>query len=119
MPRKRSAAAKRPIRPEDRRRLTFDVYQLATRRTVDPSHSLRERLAQFALGLTGEAGEAAEVIKKHLFHDRRGIRDHLKEELGDVLWYLARLADEEGISLEDLARGNLRKLRARRPEPEA
>jgi NTP pyrophosphatase (non-canonical NTP hydrolase) len=70
------------------------------------------------LGLTGEAGEVAEKIKKVL-RDKNGLIDkntrrELKKELGDVLWYLANLATEIGLSLEEIARANLKKLASRK-----
>ncbi len=58
-----------------------------------------------ALGLTGEAGEVAEIIKKHL-----------REELGDVLWYLTVLAEMNGLTLAEIAVENIHKLKARYPE---
>jgi NTP pyrophosphatase (non-canonical NTP hydrolase) len=71
-----------------------------------------------ALGLCGEAGEAAEKVKKairddggELTHERR---EALAAELGDVLWYVAQLATEAGLDLDELARSNLDKLLSRR-----
>jgi NTP pyrophosphatase (non-canonical NTP hydrolase) len=65
-----------------------------------------------ALGLAGEAGEVADKVKKE-------IRDHIEDtpglirELGDVLWYVTACARELGVTLEDVAIGNLRKLEDR------
>ena len=69
------------------------------------------------LGLCGEAGEVADKVKKVL-RDRGGvfdaqIRDDLRLELGDVLWYLAQLASELDLDLEDIAAANLAKLASR------
>jgi len=71
-----------------------------------------------ALGLTNEAGEVAGKIKK-IFRDKGGViseqdRDALGAELGDVLWYLAQVATELGLSLEAIAARNLDKLSDRR-----
>ena len=70
-----------------------------------------------ALGLCGEAGEAAEKVKKALRDDGGALtperREALGGELGDVLWYLAQLATEAGLDLDELAAGNLAKLRSR------
>jgi NTP pyrophosphatase (non-canonical NTP hydrolase) len=70
-----------------------------------------------ALGLVGEAGEVAEKIKK-LIRDKGGLveekdRELLKKELGDVLWYIAALADVFQIELEDIAKTNIDKLKSR------
>jgi NTP pyrophosphatase (non-canonical NTP hydrolase) len=70
-----------------------------------------------ALGLTNEAGEVAGKIKK-IFRDKGGVigdaeRDALKAELGDVLWYVAQVATELGLSLDEVAQHNLDKLLSR------
>lgn len=67
-----------------------------------------------ALGLAGETGEVCEKVKKSIRGDREIDRKEMTRELGDVLWYLANLADDLGIALEDVARANLEKLRSRR-----
>lgn len=69
------------------------------------------------LGLAGEAGEVADKVKKVL-RDADGcfdeqIREDLKLELGDVLWYVAQLASELDLSLESVAAANLEKLSSR------
>jgi len=66
------------------------------------------------LGLANEAGEVAGKIKK-IFRDKEGVigdteREALKGELGDVLWYLAQVSTELGLSLDDIAEHNIVKL---------
>lgn len=70
------------------------------------------------LGLCGESGEVSEKIKK-VIRDRQGqvddqVRSEIAKELGDVLWYVAQLATELGLSLDDVAAGNLEKLASRK-----
>ena len=70
-------------------------------------------LSYAALGLTGEAGEYAEKIKKYI---RDGVLDKslAVKELGDVLWYLTASAKELGYSLQDVAEINAVKLLSRK-----
>lgn len=69
------------------------------------------------LGLTGEAGEAADKIKK-IIRDKDGVaseedRAEIVKELGDVLWYVASLARYLDAPLSDVAKGNIDKLESR------
>lgn len=73
----------------------------------------RYRKLNFALGLAGEAGETADLIKKVIFHGRDYDRKKLLLELGDVAWYLAMLAHEYGFTLHEIMEANVAKLRAR------
>jgi len=70
------------------------------------------------MGLAGEAGEVSEKIKK-LFRDKNGEADEdtkkeLEKELGDVLWYLAQIATEFDLSLDEVAQKNIDKLFSRK-----
>ena len=69
-------------------------------------------LAYCALGLTGESGEYAEKVKK-LIRDGKLDKPLAAKELGDVLWYLTRSANELGYTLTDIAEINLVKLTSR------
>lgn len=96
--------------------MNFSEYQEAARRTVDPDMIHEEALAAWGLGIGGESGEVLELVKKHLFHGRELSREKMKLELGDVLWYLANMASENDLTLEEIAIANDEKLRARWPE---
>jgi len=72
----------------------------------------RERLIENALGLTGEAGEVSEKIKK-LFRDNRIDDDAVLRELGDVLFYTVALSNIFGGSLIKLIELNMEKLNER------
>ncbi len=97
--------------------MTFNEYQQAALRTANttPERPRKERLAHWALGLAGESGETAEMVKKHLFHDHDLDHTALVKELGDVLWYLAVLARELDVNLEEVALNNIAKLQRRYP----
>lgn len=100
--------------------IDFDEYQRAARKTaIYPEGS---RVTYPALGLAGEAGEVCELIKKAIRDGevgpdgRRTIKiDEVKvaRELGDVLWYVAALAGDLGLSLGDIATMNIAKLGSR------
>ena len=96
--------------------MTFDDYQQLAARTLSPGQSPDDRLANAALGLTGEAGEVAEHVKKHLFHGTPLDRAAVAKELGDCLWYLAALASALDLDLSDVGTRNIEKLRRRYPE---
>lgn len=69
------------------------------------------------LGLTGEAGETADKVKK-ILRDKDGVvssedSELLVKELGDVLWYLAAISRYLGVPLSEVAKGNLDKLESR------
>ena len=76
-----------------------------------------DNLTYPALGLCGEAGECAEKVKKAIRDDGGALteerRDALAAELGDVLWYMAQLATEAGLDLDEIAEDNLAKLLSR------
>lgn len=74
------------------------------------------RLINGLMGLNGEAGEAIDILKKHLFQGHELDREHLAKELGDVAWYLAVTADALGYTLEEILTMNVQKLRARYPD---
>ena len=68
------------------------------------------------LGLAGESGEVADAIKRHLYQGHTLDLPHMKEELGDVLWYAALACKCGGFSMSDVMRGNIEKLKLRYPD---
>jgi NTP pyrophosphatase (non-canonical NTP hydrolase) len=75
-----------------------------------------DRLSHAALGLAGEAGEVADQIKKSQYEGGTLDEHKLVNEMGDTLWYLTYLCGRLGITIPDLAKLNIRKLAARRPD---
>ena len=94
---------------------TLAEYQMEARRTVSRAPTEDQRLLDAAAGLAEEAGEVLSHVRKHLLQGRPLDRDALTLELGDALWCVAITADTLGISLEEVARRNVDKLRARHP----
>jgi NTP pyrophosphatase (non-canonical NTP hydrolase) len=93
--------------------LTLKDYQQAAL-TTTRGHDKDNELFHLVLGLTGETGEVAEKFKKLIRDKNSDVAqldiDDMTKELGDVLWYLAVLADFLGLSLEEVAHTNLTKL---------
>jgi NTP pyrophosphatase (non-canonical NTP hydrolase) len=95
---------------------SFETYQRESRKTWGVI-SMDHPVVYPTLGLVNEAGEVAGKIKK-IFRDRDGViseedRQALKQELGDVLWYLTQICTESDLSLEEVAEANLTKLFSR------
>lgn len=63
-----------------------------------------------ALGLAGEAGEVADIHKKHFYHKPKDYRDELRLELGDVYFYLLKVQDLWGFTTEEILEANREKL---------
>ena len=95
--------------------MDFPIYQLQAMRTAKPMEPADD-LMHAALGLAGEAGEFADAIKKHLVYGRELDRENAIEELGDVLWFVALGCATLGVSMVEVAQGNIDKLRKRYPE---
>ena len=89
--------------------MTFDEYQEFARSTAIYPEDCK--VIYPTLGLCGEAGEVAEKIKRHLRDGKTLFGVGL--ELGDVLWYISALADDLGVTLEEVAQANVDKLQSR------
>jgi len=95
-------------------------YQLQAARTLitaptQPLTDAETMIIWNAIGLAGEAGEVVDHIKKAIFH-RHGLDTaKVQEELGDLLWYVAGLCTQLGLSLDNVMDGNIKKLEQRYP----
>lgn len=96
--------------------MDFYDYQEASRRTRNPEVTGWASSMEAALGISGEAGEIAELVKKSNFQGHELDPERVKEEVGDLLWYLAELADFIGFDLSDAAAANIEKLKKRYPD---
>jgi len=93
--------------------MDFTTYQTKSHKTAGYP-SIGHPVIYPTLGLVNEAGEVAGKIKK-VFRDKDGeiseeTREALKAELGDVLWYIAQVATELNLSLDEIAEYNITKL---------
>ncbi len=93
--------------------MTLNEYQKFAAQGIHTATLEREPVVGFALGLAGEAGEVVDDIKKRIFHGREVPIEHTAEELGDVMWYVANIASQYNLSLEDILIQNVVKLQAR------
>ena len=102
--------------------MDFDEYQKLSMRSfkTEPGLTVQQSKAMLGcIGLAGEVGECTEPVKKWFFHHKRSadeVRNELREELGDVLWYAACLASAFDLNLQDIADYNVKKLLERYPE---
>lgn len=101
--------------------LTMDEYQAAALKTAKFANR-DVGIICCLLGLGGEVGEVQEKAKKHIRKmsqvsmqdsDVEALAEQLKKELGDVLWYIATLANHLGLTLSDIGNANLEKLASR------
>lgn len=96
--------------------MTFDDYEIAAARTINPSLSPADRLLDAAAGLAEEAGEVLGIVRKERMQHRPRDAARLREELGDALWCLTITARSAGLTLEEVAATNVEKLEARHPD---
>jgi NTP pyrophosphatase (non-canonical NTP hydrolase) len=106
--------------------MDFKQYQKLTNTTAKYPQQLDKALPYLALGLNGESGEVAEIVKKivrkgldfKLLTDQTilepdSLRSQIKAELGDCLWYIAQTCDQCNFDLEEVAQANIDKLTQR------
>lgn len=97
----------------------FEQYQQDVVRTLAEHPDKGFGLAILGLGLAGEAGEAADIIKKVVGHKHpldEATSLKLLAELGDVMWYVAAIAHTLDIGLESIVQYNVEKLAKRYPD---
>lgn len=85
-------------------------FEAISSRMADPKNI---RLLHAALGLSTEAGEIQDQLKKSIFYGKSLDTVNLVEEAGDIMWFLAILADALGTSFEEIQEKNIAKLKAR------
>lgn len=96
--------------------MTPNEYQSAAMRTSSKKITIVEHIVNGALGLAGESGEVADIVKKAMFQGHAIDKEHIAKELGDVLWYVAETATAIGYDLETIMQMNIDKLMKRYPD---
>ena len=96
--------------------MNLNEYQQLAQRTSGDTRPASDKIRNGVLGMCGEAGECADMLKKYFFQGHELNREKLAEEVGDVLWYIAEAAAGLGVSLEEIAQRNIDKLKARYPQ---
>ena len=71
------------------------------------------RLLHASMGMATEAAEFIDILKKHIFYGKELDAEHLEEEIGDLLWYIAEALNALGLDLDQVMENNIRKLRIR------
>ena len=92
--------------------ISFNEYQIHAYNLIS-EEGKKDMITNGVLGLAGEAGECCDIVKKYKYQGHELDKEHLKDELGDVLWYIAETASGLGITLEEVATYNLNKLHKR------
>lgn len=96
-------------------KMGLNEYQQLAMRTAG-TNTISAKIENGILGLCGESGECADMLKKYYYQEHELDKDELAKELGDVLWYCAELATGLGLTLEEVAQRNIDKLKRRYPE---
>lgn len=99
--------------------MNFNEYEALANRTAKDLNSPAANLAHAALGLSTEVGEFNTVVKRVAIYNKPitdEFRADMAEELGDLLWYVALAAHHLGISMHQMARDNIEKLKRRFPD---
>ena len=92
--------------------MNFETYQTEARKTAIYD-KLNHSVIYPTLGLSGETGEIANKVQKVLRDNTEFPVDDLSREIGDCIWFLANLAQDLGLSLDTIAKENLKKLKSR------
>lgn len=96
--------------------MNLEQYSPLAIRTLNDLESSEANLAHMALGITGEAGEVADIIKKHYAYGKSLDTLHLVEEVGDIMFYLNGLLAEIDVEWDEVLEVNIKKLEARYPD---
>lgn len=91
-------------------------YQKLTKTTAKKHDNKELALSNWALGIIGEAGDISSCIKKVVFHKNEAVKEGIKENIGDLMWYLSTLCNEFDWELQEILNENIEKLKKRFPQ---
>jgi len=91
-------------------------YQKICLKTAAKYSNKDLEIATWGLGISGEAGDVASCIKKYYAHKDKKVKDGIKENIGDTLWYMAMVCNFFGWQLEEVLEENYQKLATRYPK---
>lgn len=95
--------------------MTGNDYQILAARTINNELAIYEKVNHAVFGMNSEAGEIAGLFQK-VYQGHKIELEHLKKEVGDLLWFIAELCTAYGWELEEVMQMNIDKLKARFPE---
>jgi len=96
--------------------MNLKEYQELAKMTAKKFDNQESELSSWGLGISGEAGDVASCIKKVLFHKNESVKDGIKENLGDMMWYAAMICNVYGWDFQKVLEENIEKLKARYPQ---
>lgn len=100
--------------------MTPNDYQSAAMRTAPTSYTMigqdQAKLLHATLGMQSESGEVADTLKRHIYYNQPLDMLNIKEECGDLLWYIALALTTIGCTMESCMHNNIEKLKLRYPE---
>ena len=95
--------------------MSLNDYQVKSKRTLNQELTKEQTVSNMIMGILGETGEVADIIKKHYYQGHDMDIEHIKEEIGDVMFYIVNLCNVLDLDLEALLYQNHTKLMKRYP----
>ena len=96
--------------------MNMNEYQLLAKRTIPEGWHETSMIAHALHGISSEIGELHGIYQKSMFQGHDFSEEHAQKEVGDILWFIAEYCTGMGWNLDDIARLNIEKLKARYPE---
>ena len=96
--------------------MNLKEYQQLCKVTAKKMENKDLELSNWGLGVAGEAGDIASCIKKVVFHKNEAVKEGIKENIGDMMWYASMICNSLGWDFEEVLEENIKKLNARYPQ---